>query len=83
MWVELRATEMKEMCLVCQTERGKKEDKSIAHHIPCFSSFQTQSTLLQMSGTKAASKKEKSADQQKQAEAPPPTSPADDTENKR
>ncbi|XP_075868884.1 WD repeat and HMG-box DNA-binding protein 1 [Nelusetta ayraudi] len=43
----------------------------------------TQSTLLQMSGTKTASKKEKSADQQKQAEAPPPTSPADDTENKR
>ncbi|XP_029284627.1 WD repeat and HMG-box DNA-binding protein 1 isoform X2 [Cottoperca gobio] len=48
----------------------------------------TQSTLLQLTGTKASSKKtqentQPAADQQKQAEVPPPASPADNTENKR
>uniref|UniRef100_A0A8D3A3I7 WD repeat and HMG-box DNA-binding protein 1 n=1 Tax=Scophthalmus maximus TaxID=52904 RepID=A0A8D3A3I7_SCOMX len=48
----------------------------------------TQSTLLHMTGTKAASKKtpdstEPPADQQKQPEVPPPASPAENTENKR
>uniref|UniRef100_A0A8D3DPI5 WD repeat and HMG-box DNA-binding protein 1 n=1 Tax=Scophthalmus maximus TaxID=52904 RepID=A0A8D3DPI5_SCOMX len=46
------------------------------------------STLLHMTGTKAASKKtpdstEPPADQQKQPEVPPPASPAENTENKR
>ncbi|XP_041652334.1 WD repeat and HMG-box DNA-binding protein 1 [Cheilinus undulatus] len=48
----------------------------------------TQSTLLQMTNSKSATKKtqentEPPADQQKQAEAPPPSSPADNTENQR
>ncbi|XP_042346867.1 WD repeat and HMG-box DNA-binding protein 1 isoform X2 [Plectropomus leopardus] len=48
----------------------------------------TQSTLLQMSGTKTASKTaqkntEPSEGQQKQPDAPPQAPPADDTENKR
>ncbi|XP_078110102.1 WD repeat and HMG-box DNA-binding protein 1 isoform X2 [Sander vitreus] len=48
----------------------------------------TQSTLLQMNGTKAASKKpqentQPAADQQKQLEVPSPASPADNTENNR
>ncbi|XP_076594786.1 WD repeat and HMG-box DNA-binding protein 1 isoform X2 [Chaetodon auriga] len=48
----------------------------------------TQSTLLQMTGTKAANKKSQenadpAADQQRQADVPPPTSPADNAENKR
>ncbi|XP_070686373.1 WD repeat and HMG-box DNA-binding protein 1 [Pempheris klunzingeri] len=48
----------------------------------------TQSTLLQMTGTKAANKKtqentEPVADRQKQAEVLPPSSPAENTENKR
>ncbi|XP_041844962.1 WD repeat and HMG-box DNA-binding protein 1 isoform X2 [Melanotaenia boesemani] len=49
---------------------------------------QTQSTLLQMTGTKAADKKtqentEPALDQQKHAEAPPPAPPAENTENQR
>ncbi|KAK2853666.1 hypothetical protein Q5P01_006327 [Channa striata] len=48
----------------------------------------TQSTLLQMTGTKAASKKtqentEPAADQQNPLDVPPPASPAENTENKR
>uniref|UniRef100_A0A4W6EHQ4 WD repeat and HMG-box DNA-binding protein 1 n=1 Tax=Lates calcarifer TaxID=8187 RepID=A0A4W6EHQ4_LATCA len=48
----------------------------------------TQSTLLQMTGTKAANRKTQEdtdpvAVQQKQPEVPPPASPADNTENKR
>ncbi|XP_061594098.1 WD repeat and HMG-box DNA-binding protein 1 [Cololabis saira] len=48
----------------------------------------TQSTLLQMTGNKTAPKKpsestEPAGDQQKRAEAPPPSSPADNTENTR
>ncbi|XP_045889351.1 WD repeat and HMG-box DNA-binding protein 1 [Micropterus dolomieu] len=48
----------------------------------------TQSTLLQMTGTKAANKKpqentEPAADQQKQPDVPPPASSADNVENKR
>ncbi|KAM6942961.1 WD repeat and HMG-box DNA-binding protein 1 [Xenentodon cancila] len=48
----------------------------------------TQSTLLQMTGNKAANKKpsestEPAVDQQKRAEAPPPSSPAENAENKR
>lgn len=46
--------------------------------------LQTQSTLLQMTGTKVANKKEKAepaTDQQ--PKAPPPPSNADDAENKR
>ncbi|XP_028999751.1 WD repeat and HMG-box DNA-binding protein 1 isoform X2 [Betta splendens] len=48
----------------------------------------TQSTLLQMTGTKAASRKpqentEPAADQQKREEVPPPSSQADNAENKR
>ncbi|XP_041791961.1 WD repeat and HMG-box DNA-binding protein 1 [Chelmon rostratus] len=48
----------------------------------------TQSTLLQMTGKKAANKKsqentEPAAGQQKRPDVPPPTSPADNTENKR
>uniref|UniRef100_A0A3Q3W2A2 WD repeat and HMG-box DNA-binding protein 1 n=1 Tax=Mola mola TaxID=94237 RepID=A0A3Q3W2A2_MOLML len=46
----------------------------------------TQSTLLQLTATKTASKKEKAestADQQKQPDVSAPTLPADDTENKR
>lgn len=51
-------------------------------------SLQTQSTLLQMTGKKAANKKsqentEPAAGQQKRPDVPPPTSPADNTENKR
>lgn len=49
-------------------------------------SLQTQSTLLQMTRTKAANKRENTepaAEQQKQPDVPSPTSPADDTENKR
>lgn len=45
---------------------------------------QTQSTLLQMTGTKAASKKEKTEPTtEHRPRAPPPTSNADDAENKR
>ncbi|XP_070763353.1 WD repeat and HMG-box DNA-binding protein 1 [Enoplosus armatus] len=48
----------------------------------------TQSTLLQMTGAKSANRKpqentEPAADRQKQADVPPPASPADNTENKR
>uniref|UniRef100_A0A671VSC9 WD repeat and HMG-box DNA-binding protein 1 n=1 Tax=Sparus aurata TaxID=8175 RepID=A0A671VSC9_SPAAU len=47
----------------------------------------TQSTLLQMTGSKAANKKtqniQPAADQQKQPDVPPPASPLDNTENKR
>ncbi|XP_033493769.1 WD repeat and HMG-box DNA-binding protein 1 isoform X1 [Epinephelus lanceolatus] len=48
----------------------------------------TQSTLLQMTGTKTASKKsqentEPAVDQQKQPDVPPPAPPADNTENQR
>uniref|UniRef100_A0A3B4V191 WD repeat and HMG-box DNA-binding protein 1 n=1 Tax=Seriola dumerili TaxID=41447 RepID=A0A3B4V191_SERDU len=48
----------------------------------------TQSTLLQMTATKAANKKteentEPAAEQQKQPEVPPPASPAESAENKR
>lgn len=46
---------------------------------------QTQSTLLQMTGTKAASKKERSEPPADQPDVPPdvPTSPVHDAENKR
>uniref|UniRef100_A0A0F8BBI7 WD repeat and HMG-box DNA-binding protein 1 n=1 Tax=Larimichthys crocea TaxID=215358 RepID=A0A0F8BBI7_LARCR len=48
----------------------------------------TQSTLLQMTGTKASNKKtpenaEPAADRQKQPDVPPPSTPAENTENKR
>ena len=49
---------------------------------------QTQSTLLQMTTSKAANKKaqvnpEPAADRLKQPEVPPPDSPVDDSENKK
>ncbi|KAK1891071.1 WD repeat and HMG-box DNA-binding protein 1 [Dissostichus eleginoides] len=67
---------------------GKQNKNPVLKPLAPRPKTKTQSTLLQMSGTKASNKKtqqntQPAADTQKQPEAPPPASPADNTENKR
>ncbi|KAJ4946714.1 hypothetical protein JOQ06_008760 [Pogonophryne albipinna] len=67
---------------------GKQNKNTVLKPLAPRPKTKTQSTLLQMSGTKASNKKtqqntQPAADRQKQPEAPPPASPADNTENKR
>ncbi|KAK5874388.1 hypothetical protein PBY51_019335 [Eleginops maclovinus] len=67
---------------------GKQNKNPVLKPLAPRPKTKTQSTLLQMSGTKASNKKTQvntlpAADTHKQPEAPPPASPADNTENKR
>lgn len=67
---------------------GKQSKGPVLKPLAPRTKTKTQSTLLQMTSTKAANKKtqentEPAADQQKQPDVPPPSTPAENTENKR
>uniref|UniRef100_A0A3B4UZY0 WD repeat and HMG-box DNA-binding protein 1 n=1 Tax=Seriola dumerili TaxID=41447 RepID=A0A3B4UZY0_SERDU len=67
---------------------GKPNKSPVLKPLAPRAKAKTQSTLLQMTATKAANKKteentEPAAEQQKQPEVPPPASPAESAENKR